>query len=137
MKSKYFVFDTNSLLSASLLRHSKNKKTLIRAIELGTIAISIKSLIEIVEVLFRRKFDSYFWDENERWSIINELEVNSELFNPTISIQACRDTKDNKFLELAITCGAPCIVTGDKDLLVLHPFRGIPIMTASDFLEKF
>ena len=33
----------------------------------------------------------------------------------------CRDAKDNKFLELAIDGVATCIITGDQDLLVLHP----------------
>ena len=31
----------------------------------------------------------------------------------------------------------PKSLTGDKDLLVLDPFRGIPILTAADFLKKF
>ncbi|MGN6530740.1 MAG: PIN domain-containing protein [Ginsengibacter sp.] len=45
--------------------------------------------------------------------------------------------KDNKYLELAVHYKASCIITGDKDLLVLHPFRNIPILTASDFLQTF
>lgn len=31
--------------------------------------------------------------------------------------------------------GAECIVSGDADLLVLNPFRGIPIMKPAAFLE--
>jgi predicted nucleic acid-binding protein len=54
-----------------------------------------------------------------------------------VSIDACRDPKDNKFLELAVEAGAACIITGDKDLLVLNPFRNIPIFTPAEFLEKF
>ena len=42
---------------------------------------------------------------------------------------ACRDSKDNKFLELAVSDQATCVVTGDNDLLVLHPFREIPILS--------
>jgi putative PIN family toxin of toxin-antitoxin system len=53
------------------------------------------------------------------------------------SITACRDLKDNKFLELAIAANASCIITGDKDLLALHPFREISILTANDFLNNF
>lgn len=45
----------------------------------------------------------------------------------TVSI--CRDPKDNKYLELALSGKADCIITGDKDLLVLHPFDNIPILT--------
>ncbi|MEJ7684799.1 MAG: putative toxin-antitoxin system toxin component, PIN family [Segetibacter sp.] len=84
------------------------------------------------EVLFRPKFDKYFLNDEERWVIINKLEINAKLFAPDISITDCRDPKDNKFLELAISANASCIITGDKDLLVLHPFRGIPILNAVD-----
>jgi predicted nucleic acid-binding protein len=52
------------------------------------------------------------------------------------TIVACRDPKDDQYLALAINGGAECIVTGDEDLLVLHPFRSIPILTARSFLEK-
>ena len=50
-------------------------------------------------------------------------------------MQACRDSDDDKFLELAVSESAACIVSGDKDLLVLSPFRGIPIMRPAAFLE--
>jgi len=44
-------------------------------------------------------------------------------------IVACRDPKDDKFLELAVDGHADFIVSGDADLLTLNPFRGIPIIT--------
>jgi predicted nucleic acid-binding protein len=50
-------------------------------------------------------------------------------------VRECRDPKDDKFLELALSAQASCLVTGDQDLLVLHPFRGIPILTPAAFLE--
>ncbi|MDQ3756218.1 MAG: putative toxin-antitoxin system toxin component, PIN family, partial [Acidobacteriota bacterium] len=43
--------------------------------------------------------------------------------------------KDNKFLELAVSGKADWIVSGDDDLLVLNPFRGIPIFTPREFLS--
>lgn len=49
--------------------------------------------------------------------------------------RACRDPRDDKFLELAVNGRADVIVSGDKDLLALHPFRGIPILTPAEFLE--
>jgi hypothetical protein len=60
-----------------------------------------------------------------------------EFIEPKIEITECRDPKDNKFLELALAGNADCIVTGDKDLLVLNPFRGIKIISPSDFLIQF
>lgn len=53
------------------------------------------------------------------------------------AITICRDPKDNKLLELAVSGNANFLVTGDKDLLVLNPFRGIEIIVPRDFLEKF
>jgi putative PIN family toxin of toxin-antitoxin system len=52
----------------------------------------------------------------------------------TETIAGCRDPKDDKFLELAISGQATCILSSDKDLLVLHPFQGIEIVTPADFL---
>lgn len=54
---------------------------------------------------------------------------------PTEGIRMCRDSKDDKFLELAVSGRAHCIVSGDSDLLILNPFRGIVILTAAEFLE--
>lgn len=48
----------------------------------------------------------------------------------------CRDPKDNKYLELAVSGKAECIITGDEDLLVLNPFRQIDILTVQNFLDK-
>jgi putative PIN family toxin of toxin-antitoxin system len=55
----------------------------------------------------------------------------------TTTVTICRDPKDNKFLELALEVNAACIVTGDKDLLVLNPFENIPIVTPADFLRDY
>jgi uncharacterized protein len=53
------------------------------------------------------------------------------------AITDCRDPKDNKFLELAVSGCATCIISGDADLLVLHPFRSIPVMAPNKFLSQF
>jgi putative PIN family toxin of toxin-antitoxin system len=39
-------------------------------------------------------------------------------------IRACRDPKDDKFLELAVIGDAELIISGDEDLLALHPIYG-------------
>lgn len=133
----FFVFDTNSFISAALLPNTTSRKALDKAIGLGVIAVSDKTIDELIEVLFRPKFDKYFLNDNERWLIINKLELNAKLFMPDMSITDCRDPKDNKFLELAISANASCLITGDKDVLILHPFRGIPILNAVDFINNF
>lgn len=51
------------------------------------------------------------------------------------SIAACRDPKDDKFLELAVNGNADVIVSGDADLLTMRSFRDTPIITPATFLQ--
>ena len=46
----------------------------------------------------------------------------------------CRDPKDNKFLALAQVCRADALVSSDDDLVVLNPWRGIPVLSPTAFL---
>jgi hypothetical protein len=48
----------------------------------------------------------------------------------------CRDPRDDKFLEVAVHGRADVIVTGDRDLLDLNPFRGIEILTPAEYLKR-
>jgi uncharacterized protein len=57
----------------------------------------------------------------------------AEMVTITERVAACRDPKDDKFLELAVNGHAEVIVSGDADLLVLDPFRGIPVITPAAF----
>ena len=47
----------------------------------------------------------------------------------------CRDPDDIKILGLAVATNADYIVTGDKDLLVLKSFQGIPILNPRSFSD--
>ncbi|HEY9362304.1 MAG TPA: putative toxin-antitoxin system toxin component, PIN family, partial [Chitinophagaceae bacterium] len=104
--SSFFVFDTNNLISAALRQKSTNRAALDKAIDLGSLAFSNGTFDELIEVLFRKKLDKYFANNNERWLILNKIKINSSLFFPDISLKASRDPKDDKFLELAISANA-------------------------------
>jgi predicted nucleic acid-binding protein len=52
------------------------------------------------------------------------------------TVRDCRDPKDDKLLELALSGRADLILTGDEDLLVLHPWRGVSILTPSAYLQS-
>ena len=45
----------------------------------------------------------------------------------------CRDPHDDAILALARSSDSPLIVTGNEDLLVLHPWQGIPIVRPREF----
>jgi predicted nucleic acid-binding protein len=66
---------------------------------------------------------------------LHELMEAAEPVEITERMAACRDPKDDKFLELAINGHADVLITGDSDLLALSPFRGIPVITPGDFAQ--
>ncbi len=70
-----------------------------------------------------------------RLQILQKLERDTVVCEVNITLSDCSDPKDKKFLELAVAANAFCIVTGDKDLLAMHPFRNIAILSSSDFLQ--
>ena len=130
-----FVFDTNAIVSAALLAGSVPKQAFEKALDEGRILISIPVLLELAEVLSRKKLNKYLLEE-ERMRFLVALLKGVEMVEITEVVTDCRDIKDNKFLELAVSGKADCIVSGDDDLLMLNPFRGIPILTPREFLSS-
>ena len=92
-------------------------------------------MLELVEVLGRPKFDRYVSLE-DRKHFLRLMGRISELGPIIHPVRACRDPKDDKFLELAVNGEASLIVTGDADLLSLHPFQQIAILTPADYLQS-
>lgn len=137
MELKFFVFDTNILISAFLFSNSVPRHAYEKAKELGVIVRS-PEIFEEFDATFRLpKFDRYL-SIDKRLSDIKAFEEDSILLRTDRTIRVCRDPKDNMLLELAVTVDACCIVTGDKDLRVLDPFLGkIRILTAVDFISLF
>jgi predicted nucleic acid-binding protein len=116
------VFDTNTLISAFLLPQSIPRQALDAATEL-------------TEVLRQSKFDRYL-AEHRRLTLLAVVIRTADLVDVDVTITDCRDPKDNKFLALAVSGRATHLVTGDQDLLVLHPYRGIGILTPRQFLTE-
>ncbi len=130
------VVDTGVLVSG-LIRPQGAPGEVLRALRDGrfTPVYSTPTIVEIIDVLgrpfFREKYHIYPGDAT---TLVNLLRLRGELVIPKISITACRDPKDNKFLEVALAGNAEAIVSGDADLLVLHPFEGISILRPAEFL---
>jgi uncharacterized protein len=127
------VVDTNVLVSAVLFRSSQPAIALRKVIQHDTLLISQAIFEEWNEVLMRPKFDRYLAEalRIEFLETILDDTVWVEIQEPVV---ACRDPKDDKFLSLAVNGQADFIVTGDQDLLVLNPFRGVAILRPEEFL---
>lgn len=136
-RPKYFVLDVNTLVSAFLLSSTSiTAQAYYKAKNAGEIVQSEDTFNEFSDVFIRPKFDRYL-PLTKRLMIIEDLKALVKFIPVSITIEVCRDPKDNKFLELAVEAEAACIITGDKDLLVLNPFRNTSIFTAAEFLEVF
>ena len=130
-----FVVDTNVLASHLLLPESVSGQALWLALSAGDMLVSDATLTELATVINRPKFDKYISKPARRkfFEVLAPLCINVEIIQ---TIQASRDPKDDKFLEVAINGSADFILTGDTDLLELHPFHEIPIYSPWQFLER-
>ena len=128
------VFDTNILISALLFPNSKPDRAVRYGLENGSVLISLEMLEELNEVLGRKKFDRYLTIE-EREEFLATFVERTVLIEIVVNVQACRDPKDDKVLDLTLNGDADYIITGDRDLLVLHPFCGVQIVTVENFLK--
>lgn len=131
-----FVVDTNVLISALLFKNSVPFQAIELAEKQGIILYSEATLNELDRVLSRKKFNKYLSLEDRQVFLLKFISA-SELVSIIEKIAVCRDEKDNKFLELAVSGNANVIVTGDLDLLVLNPFQGVEILTPDMFIDRF
>jgi len=127
------VLDTNVLISAVLSRLGKPFACLDWVLDHATLIASRELLEELETRLARPKFSKYV-DDSRRRVFVAELGLSAVQVELSGAVTVCRDPDDNKLLEAALVGRADCLVTGDRDLLVLHPFVGIPILTPDRFL---
>lgn len=124
------------LFSAALFSQSIPRQALGKALLMGFVLVSEPTTVELLAVLLRTKFDRYLQREKRELFLASLLQQ-TQLIAIVEAITTCRDVKDDKFLEVAVNGRATALVTGDDDLLVLHPYRGIAIVNPRDFLNQF
>ncbi|MFM8291333.1 MAG: putative toxin-antitoxin system toxin component, PIN family [Planctomycetia bacterium] len=130
-----FVCDTNVVVSALLLLGSPPRRAFDAARQHGQLLVSEATLEELDDVLRRPKLTGYV-SEEQRLEFLAAYIRDAEDVVVTARLRECRDPKDDKFLELAIEGRATHIISGDRDLVTLSPFRGIVILTPVDFLRQ-
>ena len=129
------VVDTNAIVSRLLLPASIPGQAVDKAVDEALLLISEATLEELADVLARAKFDPYV-TVGERQEFLRLLDRIAVIVPIIHTIRACRDARDDKFLELAVNGEAGLIITGDADLLELDPFQGIPIITPANYLGQ-
>jgi putative PIN family toxin of toxin-antitoxin system len=131
------VFDTSTLVGAVIRPESIPWQALRRAFRSSEVCASAETLAEMEEVLERSKFDRYL-DRPTRRAAAEQIRRDCRMFvmDRVDAAPPCRDPRDNKFLALALVADAGAIISSDEDLLTLHPWRGIRVLTPTQFLAE-
>jgi uncharacterized protein len=127
------VIDTGVFISAAIKAQTTPSIAVHRAKRSGVLLKSDATEAELMEVIDRPYLARLIAPAAR--ARLAELMAAAELVAITERIALCRDPKDDKFLELAVSGTADVIVSGDADLLVLNPFRGIPIVPPVTFVR--
>ena len=127
------VVDTNIFVSAALKQRSLPNLALYQASRRCVLLKSVVTEAQFFEVIARPYLAPMIAPDTRDW--LTQLMRSAELVTITERIAVCRDPTDDKFLELAVNGHADMILTGDKDLLVLNPFRDIPIVGPATFAQ--
>jgi len=128
------ILDTNLLISRALTPSSITASAVRMIIDHCHLLVSQATMDEFATVLNRVQSKG-FVKQNEALALIHAYKELVEWVPIIERVTECRDPKDDKFLELAVNGKAGYIITGDQDLLVLHPFRDTKILNPKDCIN--
>lgn len=131
--NRRIVIDTNVYVSRALRGASVPGRAVDKVWSEDHALFSAETWAELQIVLRRPKFVPYL-DSATLGRFLAYANGIAIFVQVEASIRACRDPRDDKFLSLAVAGRADAILTGDADLLALHPFRGIGILSPTDYL---
>jgi putative PIN family toxin of toxin-antitoxin system len=134
MRAERVVVDTNVLISAALQPKGRPRAAIdaVRAAR-GVLLFSDRTFDELRTRLERPRFDRYVSREGRALFLV-QLDAVAEWVAIAGARMGCRDPDDDKLLETALMGEADCLITGDRDLLVMSPCHDIPILSPADFL---
>jgi putative PIN family toxin of toxin-antitoxin system len=128
------VVDTNVLIAAALNGRGVPMRVLVRIERHHELAFTARSMAELRETIARPQFARHI-SNRERRRFLHRVYSVAVMHRVEGQISISRDPDDDVFLQIAIAADAAAIVTGDRDLLVLGEFAGIPILSPSRFLR--
>ncbi len=134
------VLDTNQHISA-IIRPNGNPAQIVRLWRTGRLelAISPPLLAEFRNVVYRPRIQQkYNLKDDDITDYLSALRTYAIAVPGTITVEAVPDDPDDNFIiACAIEAKANVIISGDRHLLSLHLYKGIPIVKAVDFLSSF
>jgi putative PIN family toxin of toxin-antitoxin system len=105
------VLDTNVLISAMLSPKSAPGLAFRYAAATAVLLVSESTLAEAEQVILRSKFDRLIASASRR-QFLADYRSDAIVISTVSRIKACRDERDDKFLDVAVDGYADLIVTG-------------------------
>jgi len=129
------VIDTNVLISAGLLPHSRSAQALAVAVQHFVIAQNAATWHELETRIARPKFDRYFGPDGRLRHLV-AIAQSIVIVQAVATDQASRDPADDKFIQLALDAGAKLLISGDADLTDIRRHRNVEIISPARFLDR-
>ncbi|MBI4355400.1 MAG: putative toxin-antitoxin system toxin component, PIN family [Candidatus Omnitrophica bacterium] len=128
------VVDANVFISALL--HGRGTRPLLTAFLARQFQLITSTTLvdELASVIGRPRWSRAF-DPLDCHDLFTSIREAATFVTPSHHVTVCRDPEDNALLDAALAGRADCLVTGDHDLLALHPFRGMRILRPAEFLR--
>lgn len=132
------VVDTNVLLSAALLPQSTPALLVDRLLGDGRLVFSKSTFAELETRLWKPKFDRYLSMEIRR-SLLRDLDASAlwvEIPEKLGILTFSRDSTDDAFIHTALAANVSRLITGDQDLLALHPLGTLHLLGPRAALDE-
>jgi putative PIN family toxin of toxin-antitoxin system len=123
------VLDTNVLIAAFIARGVCHQllEYCVRNHDLVTSEF-------ILDEVRKKLVEKFKYTAEAADEVVRLLRSRMEVVTPApLDDPICRDADDDNILAAAATGNCVCLITGDKDLLVLKSFQDIDIISPSDF----
>lgn len=101
------------------------------------LCISDKLFEEYHEVLNRDKFSRFPEFLKHALVLLADIETRANKYFPTIVLEIISDIDDNKLLELAETCEADYLITGNTNDFTLKEYKSTKIVNPRDYWENY
>ena len=132
------VVDTNVLVSSLIQRGYSyliiNELFIEKKVEL---CVSKKLIEEYYEVLNRKKFLRYHDFIAKAKTLPADIETQAKMFDPKTKVKIIRDLDDNKLLELAGSCKADFLITGNTNDFTMRKYKRTKIVTPAEYWENY
>jgi len=128
------IIDTNVIVSALIQKSFPYKIVSELFIEDKVrLCVSESLIAEYYEVLRRPKFAAYYDFVVKAEALLADIEAKAIMYYPRIKIDLLSDKDDNMILELADTCSANFIVTGNTTDFTISAYKHTQIVAPREY----